>query len=85
MQLTLQNWVLANAVVTHAWSCPNSITVTLPLKMTEKLQLVQKAVVSLLAGTTRHRHIAHVLQDLHWFSIVFQTQFKVLVITYKAL
>ena len=38
------------------------------------------------AGGTSHRsHITPVLKDLHWLPIQYRIQFKILVITYKAL
>ena len=53
--------------------------------MVRKLQLVQNAAARLIAGTSRFEHIIPILAHLHWLPIHFQAQFKVLVLTYKAL
>ncbi|XP_060135667.1 acyl-CoA synthetase short-chain family member 3, mitochondrial isoform X2 [Zootoca vivipara] len=59
--------------------------VGLPLKVTRKLQLIQNAAARLVTGGSRRDHITPVLKDLHWFSVCFRAQFKVLVLTFKAL
>ena len=53
--------------------------------MIRKLQLVQNAAARLITGTRRFEHIRPVLARLHWLPICFRAQFKVLVLTYKAL
>ena len=59
--------------------------VGLPLKTVRKLQLVQNAAASLITGTSRFEHIKPNVARLHWLPICFRAQFKVLVLTYKAL
>ncbi|KAF7250254.1 hypothetical protein EYD10_03943 [Varanus komodoensis] len=49
------------------------------------LQLVQNRAARLLMGTGHCSHITPVLRQLHWLPIEVRAQFKVLVMTYKAL
>ncbi|XP_077788962.1 uncharacterized protein LOC114600407 [Podarcis muralis] len=63
----------------------NALFVGLPLKVTQKLQLIQIAAARLVTGSGRQDHITPVLKDLHWLPVCFRAQFKVLVLTFKAL
>ena len=49
------------------------------------LQLVQNAAARILTRTKCFEHITPVLASLHWLPIQFRIDFKVLVITFKAL
>ncbi|KAF7236082.1 hypothetical protein EYD10_17124 [Varanus komodoensis] len=78
------------ATVTHALvtSCLyfcNALYVGLPLKTVQILQLVQNRAARLLTGTGRYVHVTPVHRQLHWLPIEVRAQFKVLVMTYKAL
>ncbi|KAF7251871.1 C-1-tetrahydrofolate synthase, cytoplasmic [Varanus komodoensis] len=55
------------------------------LKTVRILQMVQNIAARLLTGTGRYVHMTPVLHQLHWLPIEVRAQFKVLVITYKAL
>ena len=57
----------------------------LPLKLMWKLQVVQNAAARLLTGVRKYQHISPILATLHWLSIRFRIDFKVLMLTYKAL
>ena len=57
----------------------------LPLKLTQKLQVVQNAAVRLLSGARKYHHISPILAALHWLPIRFHIDFKVLMLTYKSL
>ena len=48
-------------------------------------QLVQNAAARILTRTKRFGHITPVLASLHWLPIKFRIDFKVLLITFKAL
>ena len=50
-----------------------------------KLQVVQNAAARLLTGVRKHHHISPTLAALHWLPICFPVNFKVLMLTYKAL
>ena len=50
-----------------------------------KLQVVQNAAARLLTGVRKYQHISSTLAALHWLPIRFCIDFKVLMLTYKAL
>ncbi|KAF7250405.1 Vacuolar protein sorting-associated protein 13A [Varanus komodoensis] len=76
---------VTHALVTSRLDFCNALYVGLPLKMVRILQLVQNRAARLLTGTGRYVHMTPVLRQLHWLPIEVRAQFKVLVITYKAL
>ena len=47
--------------------------------------MVQNAAARLLTRLRKHQHISPVLAKLHWLPIRFRIEFKVLMLTYKAL
>ncbi|KAF7234890.1 Vomeronasal type-2 receptor 26 [Varanus komodoensis] len=63
----------------------NVLYIGLPLKTVWILQLVQNRAASLLSGTEHCPQITPVLRQLHWLPIDIRAQFKVLMLTYKAL
>ncbi|KAF7254669.1 Cytoplasmic tyrosine-protein kinase BMX [Varanus komodoensis] len=84
----LENDCLAkvtHALVTSRLDFCNALYMGLPLKTVQILQLVQNRAARLLTGTGRYVHMTPVLHQLHWLPIEVWTQFKVLVMTYKAL
>ena len=50
-----------------------------------RLQLIQNAAARLLTRSSRRCHITPVLASLHWLPVSFRVNFKILVITYRAL
>ncbi|KAF7235278.1 Zinc finger protein RFP [Varanus komodoensis] len=74
-----------HALVTSRLDFCNTLYVGLPLKTVRILQMVQNRAARLLMGTGRCSHITPVLYQLHWLPVDVWAQFKVLVITYKAL
>ncbi|KAF7251190.1 Enteropeptidase [Varanus komodoensis] len=76
---------VTHVLVTSRLDFCNTLYVGLPLKMVQILQLVQNRAASLLTGTGRCSHITPVLRQLHWLLIEVRAQFKLLVMTYKAL
>ncbi|KAF7252062.1 Ryanodine receptor 3 [Varanus komodoensis] len=84
----LENDCLAtvtHALVTSRLDFCNALYMGLPLKTVRILQLVQNRAARLLTGTGRCSHITPVLCQLHWLPVEVWAQFKVLVMTYKAL
>ncbi|KAF7248130.1 putative uncharacterized transposon-derived protein F52C9.6 [Varanus komodoensis] len=77
--------MVTHALVTSRLDFCNALYVGLPLKMVRTLQLVQNRAARLLTGTGRYAHMTAVLRQLHWLPIEAQAQFKVLIMTYKAL
>ncbi|KAF7248118.1 Isopentenyl-diphosphate delta-isomerase [Varanus komodoensis] len=76
---------VTHALVTSRLDFCNALYVGLPLKTVRILQLVQNRAARLLTGTGRYVQMTPVLRQLHWLPIEVRAQFKVLVMTYKAL
>ena len=49
------------------------------------LQRVQNSAAWLMAGAGRYASIISLLQSLHWLPIAYRCQFKILILTFKAL
>ncbi len=54
-------------------------------RLINKLQLVQNAAARVLTRTRKYDHISPVLSTLHWLPIKHRIDFKILLMTYKAL
>ena len=52
---------------------------------TRKLQRIQNAAARLICQQSRFFHITPLLFDLHWLQVKFRIEFKILLITFKAL
>ena len=76
---------LVHALVISRLDHCNALYVGLPLRLSRKLQMVQNAAARLLSGVRKHQHISPTLAVLHWLPVCFRIDFKVLMITYKAL
>ncbi|KAF7251907.1 Polypeptide N-acetylgalactosaminyltransferase 16 [Varanus komodoensis] len=76
---------VTHALVTSRLDFCNTLYVGLPLKTVRTLQLVQNRAARLLTGMRRYAHMTPVLRQLHWLPIEARAQFKVLIMTYKAL
>ena len=76
---------IIHAFVTSRLDYCNSLLSGCPNSSVRMLQLVQNAAARLLTRTGRREHISPVLASLHWLPIKFRIEFKILLITYKAL
>uniref|UniRef100_A0A803SUT5 Reverse transcriptase domain-containing protein n=1 Tax=Anolis carolinensis TaxID=28377 RepID=A0A803SUT5_ANOCA len=76
---------VVHALVTSRLDYCNALYVGLPLKTARKLQLVQRLAARLLTGANYRARSTPLFKELHWLPFTFRAQFKVQVITYKAL
>ena len=63
----------------------NSLFTCLSQKTLKRLQTVQNSAARLLTRSTKYDHITPVLASLHWLPVCFRIDFKILLITFKAL
>ncbi len=63
----------------------NALFTGVPSKLLHKLQLVQNSAARVLSRTPSTEHISPVLQHLHWLPVKYRVEFKILLLTYKAL
>lgn len=74
-----------HARVASRLDCRNWLYVGLPLRLTEKVQLVQNTALQVLMGTPHTASVHPVLLQLHWVPLEHWIKFKDLVLTLKAL
>ena len=63
----------------------NSLLYNLPKYAIKKLQYVQNAAARLITFSSKYSHIIPILEDLRWLPINERINFKILVLTFKAL
>ena len=51
----------------------------------DKLQRLQNSLARVVTNTRRRDHITQVLADLHWLPVRYQIEYKIALITFKAL
>ena len=78
------NTIACSIVSTKLDYC-NSLLYGTSAKNIGKLQRVQSSLARVVAGTKRCEHIKPVLKDLHWLPVQQRVEYKVALITHKAL
>ncbi len=63
----------------------NSLLAGVPDCVREKLQYLQNSAARVLTGTHKFEHITPILKELHWLPVKKRVDFKILLLTYKAL
>ena len=76
---------LLHAFVTSILDYCNSLLLNCPTYSLKSLQLIQNAAARVLMRTNRRDHVSPVLASLHWLPVKFRIEFKILLLTYKAL
>ena len=76
---------LIHAFVTFRLDYCNDVLSGYPDKALNKLQLVLNTAARILTKTKKCDHITPVLASLHWLPVKARADFKVLLLTYKAL
>ena len=76
---------LVHAFMTSRLDYCNALLAGCPASSINKLQLVQNAAARVLTRSRKYDHITPILSSLHWLPIKFRIDYKVLLMTYKAL
>ncbi len=77
--------MLINAFMTSRLDSCNALLGGCSARLIYKLQMVQNAAARVLTKTRKYDHISPVLSTLHWLAIKHRIDFKILLITYKAM
>ncbi len=77
--------MLIHAFMTSRLGYCNALLVGCSACLINKLQMFQNAAARVLTRTRKYDHISLVLSTLHWLPIKHCIDFKILLITYKAL
>ena len=77
--------MIIHAFISSRLDYCNSLFTCLSKTSMDRLQMIQNAAARLLTRSNRRCHITPVLSSLHWLPVNLRVNFKVLVLTYRAL
>ena len=76
---------LTHALITSRLDYDNALLYGLPSTLMTRLQKVQNSSARLVTRTHKREHITPVLHSLHWLPVIYRSQYKILMYTFKAL
>ena len=76
---------LANALISSRPDYCNSLLYGITDKNLKKLQVVQNSLCRIVKHLSKFEHITQYRKELHWLPVEFRIQFKINLLTYKAL
>ena len=76
---------LVHAFVASRLDSFNSLLYGVPKYEIKKLQRIQNSAARLISGCRKYDHITPILIKLHWLPIEYRIEYKILVLTYKAI
>ncbi|KAI5608696.1 hypothetical protein C0J50_6590, partial [Silurus asotus] len=76
---------LVHAFMTSRLDYCNALLGGFPASLINKLQLVQNAAAKVLTRSRKYDHITPILSSLYWFPLKIRIDYKLLLLTYKAL
>ena len=76
---------IVHAFVTSRLDIGNALLYRLPLKQTQRLRKIQNWAARLIDGAMRYSHATPLLKKLHWLPIAVRVEFKILLLTHRAL
>ena len=76
---------IVHAPITNRLDYCNSLLFGLSSSQLQRLQRVQNAAAWSITGTVKYDHITPILRELHWLPIKERINFRILLLTFKAL
>ena len=76
---------LVHSIIIGRLDYCNSLLYKVPAVHMSKLQRIQKIAARLVCSTPRFNHITPVLFSFHWLPVAYRIEFKILVLTVKAI
>ena len=77
--------LLIHSIVISRLDYGNGLLYGVPDKLLDKLQRVQNVAARVVVKASRYDHITPILKSLHWLPIRYRTEYKLLLLTFKAL
>jgi hypothetical protein len=76
---------LVHAFITSRLYNSNALLYGVPKVQIARLQRIQNLAARIVTRTPKYDHITPVLKSLHWLPVVYRIQYKLLLLTFKAL